>query len=118
MVAEYDRSHFPPILVTLASWSASWSTVTCSPSLPSDARRSFMVRSLESCDNLTAHVSLGCYSSLFAISIYLMIKRSRNQNLNRPIFTISIFLYLCCFAHFVLEFINFYTTLVCATRLR
>ena len=77
-----------------------------------------MVRSLESCDNLTAHVSLGCYSSLFAISIYLMIKRSRKQNLNRPIFTISIFLYLCCFAHFVLEFINFYSTLVCATRLR
>ncbi|KAH9963755.1 hypothetical protein BC827DRAFT_1128479 [Russula dissimulans] len=50
---------------------------------------------------------------LFAVSVCLMIKRSRNQSgRNRPIFILSIFLYLSCFAHFVLEFIHFYATLL------
>jgi len=54
----------------------------------------------------------GCYTLLFAVSVYLMIKRSRNQSSgNRPIFILSIFLYLSCFTHFVLEFVHFYTTL-------
>ncbi|KAH9963754.1 hypothetical protein BC827DRAFT_1339731 [Russula dissimulans] len=54
----------------------------------------------------------GCYTFLFAVSVYLMIKRSRNESAgNRPIFILSIFLYLSCFTHFVLEFIHYYTTL-------
>ncbi|KAH9963753.1 hypothetical protein BC827DRAFT_1339725 [Russula dissimulans] len=57
----------------------------------------------------------GCYTFLFVVSIYLMVKRSRNQNgVNKPIFVISIFLYLSCFAHFILEFIHYYTTLATA----
>jgi hypothetical protein len=63
-----------------------------------------------------AHLCLGCYTILFAISIYLMVKRSRNRvSVNKHIFIISVFLYLSCTAHFALEFIHFYTLMVCTT---
>jgi len=66
-----------------------------------------------SCDNVCSFL-LGCYTFLFAVSIYLMNKRSRNQDGgNRTIYLLSICLYLSCFAHFVLEFIHYYATLVC-----
>ncbi|KAI0293341.1 hypothetical protein B0F90DRAFT_1670838 [Multifurca ochricompacta] len=54
----------------------------------------------------------GCYTTLFALSIFLMAKYSRGRtSFNRPIFMISIFLYLACSAHFALEFSHFYDVL-------
>jgi len=57
-------------------------------------------------------VLYGCNTFLFAVSIYLMLKRSRDQGSgSKTIFILSIALYLSCFTHFVLEFIHYYTTL-------
>ncbi|KAI0302492.1 hypothetical protein BC826DRAFT_965837 [Russula brevipes] len=55
----------------------------------------------------------GCYTILFAISIYLMVKRARNRiSVNKHIFITSVLLYLSCTAHFALEFIHFYTLMI------
>jgi len=55
----------------------------------------------------------GCYTILFAVSIYLMFHNPRRGNgVNKPIFIISGFLYLSCSTHFALEFSHFYRVLV------
>ena len=62
-----------------------------------------------------AHFPLGCYTVLFALSIYLMFHGPRRGiGVNKPIFIISGFLYLSCSTHFALEFSHFYQVLVCA----
>ncbi|KAI9510099.1 hypothetical protein F5148DRAFT_1339486 [Russula earlei] len=55
----------------------------------------------------------GCYTIIFAMSIYLMLRRppSQSSGVDRPIFIISVLLYVACSAHFTLEFIHFYTVL-------
>ena len=66
-------------------------------------------------DKLIAHFSLGCYTILFALSIYLMFHGPRRGiGYNKPIFIISGFLFLSCSTHFALEFSHFYKALVCA----
>jgi hypothetical protein len=63
-----------------------------------------------------AHSLLGCYTILFAMSIYLKLNcPHRRCGVNRPIFIISVLLYLSCSTHFALEFSHFYIVLVCAT---
>jgi hypothetical protein len=65
---------------------------------------------------LIAHSSLGCYTVLFAMSIYLMFHGPRRgSGVNKPIFIITVLLYLSCSAHFALEFSHFYQVLVRAT---
>jgi len=62
-----------------------------------------------------AHFPLGCYTVLFALSIYLMFQGPRRGiGFNKPIFIISGLLYLSCSTHFALEFSHFYQVLVCA----
>ena len=64
-------------------------------------------------------ISLGCYTVLFAMSVYLMFNGPRRGNgVNRPIFIISILLYLSCSTHFALEFSHFFDVLVCTTPYR
>jgi hypothetical protein len=66
-------------------------------------------------DKLIAHLSLGCYTILFSLSIYLMFHGPRRGiGYNKPIFIISGFLFLSCSTHFALEFSHFYQVLVCA----
>ena len=60
--------------------------------------------------------SLGCYTILFAVSIYLIFyDPCHRSGANIPILIISVLLYLSCSTHFVLEFSHFYQVLVCAT---
>jgi len=55
----------------------------------------------------------GCYTVLFAISIYLMFySPRRGTSVNKPIFIISGLLYLSCSAHFALVFSDFYRVIV------
>ena len=55
----------------------------------------------------------GCYTVLFIVSVFLMRRHSRSRSgFNRPIFIISVFLYLLCAAHFALEFNHFYNVMV------
>lgn len=69
---------------------------------------------LSSTSESIAQFSLGCYTVLFAVSIYLMfIGPRRGSRVNIPILIISVLLYLSCSAHFALEFDHFYETLVC-----
>ena len=69
-------------------------------------------------DKLTAHFSLGCFTVLFAVAIYLMFHSPRRgTGVNKPILIISGLLYFSCFAHFALEFTNLYETFVWATPL-
>jgi len=57
-------------------------------------------------------VLYGCYTILFVVSIHLMLRRSHNWGcVDRPIFIISILLYLSCSTHFALEFYHFYDVL-------
>jgi len=64
-------------------------------------------------DKLIVHFSLGCYTILFAVSIYLMFHSPRRgSGVNKPIFVISVLLYLSCSTHFALEFSHFYDVLV------
>jgi hypothetical protein len=66
-------------------------------------------------DKLIAHFPLGCYTVLFALSIYLMFHGPRRGlGVNKPIFIISGLLYLSCSTRFALEFSHFYQVLVCA----
>lgn len=66
-------------------------------------------------NELIVHSSLGCYTILFALAIYLKLSGPDHlRGVNRPLFIITVFLYLCCSAHFFLGFIHFYITLVCA----
>ncbi|KAI0284113.1 hypothetical protein BC826DRAFT_1109869 [Russula brevipes] len=52
----------------------------------------------------------GCYTILFAASVYLIVKRSRDRSsVNKHILIINSFLYLSCTAHFALELVSFYT---------
>ncbi|KAF8499549.1 hypothetical protein F5888DRAFT_84798 [Russula emetica] len=54
----------------------------------------------------------GCYTILFALSIYLMFHGPRRGiGVNKPIFFISGLLYLSCSTHFALEFSHFYQVL-------
>jgi len=54
----------------------------------------------------------GCYTVLFALSIYLMFYGPRRRiGVNKPIFFISGILYLSCSTHFALEFSHFYQVL-------
>ena len=72
---------------------------------------------LASTGELIAQFSLGCYTVLFAVSIYLIsIGPRRGSGVNMPILIISVLLYLSCSAHFALEFDHFYETLVCASQ--
>ncbi len=65
--------------------------------------------------DLIAHFPPGCYTVLFALSIYLMLRGPRRgTGVNKPIFIISGLLYLSCSTHFALEFSHFYQVLVCA----
>ncbi|KAI0302497.1 hypothetical protein BC826DRAFT_1144882 [Russula brevipes] len=50
----------------------------------------------------------GCHTILFAVSVYLMVKRSHDRtSVNKHILVISVFLYLSCTAHFALEFTSY-----------
>jgi len=92
------------------------SAMTWQPWLASRARRSYTVRRLRALTKrqLDCSFSLGCYTILFIVSIHLMLRRSHNRGcLNRPIFIMSILLYLSCSTHFALEFYHFYDVLVC-----
>jgi hypothetical protein len=65
-------------------------------------------------DSLIAHLFPGCYTILFALSIYLMFYGPRRGiGVNKPIIIISGLLYLSCSSHFALEFYHFYQVLVC-----
>lgn len=57
-------------------------------------------------------VLYGCYTILFIVSTNLTLRRSHSRGcVNKPIFTISILLYLSCSIHFALEFYHFYDVL-------
>ena len=58
---------------------------------------------------------LGCYTLLFALAVYLNPDGPyRWPRVKRPVFILSVFMYLFCSMHFALQFSHFYTTLVCA----
>ena len=64
-------------------------------------------------EKLIAHFSLGCFTVLFAVSIYLMFHSPRRgASVNKPILIISGLLYLSCSTHFALEFSSFYQIFV------
>ena len=66
-------------------------------------------------DKSIAHSLPACYTMLFATAVYLKLNGPENQRgVGRPLFVITVLLYLACSAHFVLEFIHFYKSLVCA----
>ena len=67
-------------------------------------------------DKSIAHSPLACYTMLFATAVYLKLNGPEDQrSVGRPLFVIAVLLYLACSAHFALQFIHFYKTLVCAT---
>jgi hypothetical protein len=64
-------------------------------------------------DKLIAHSSLGCYTILFVLAVYLKsYGPNRNTDVKGPLFIISVFLYLSCSTQFALEFSHFYKALV------
>ena len=64
-------------------------------------------------NELIAHLSIGCYTVLFAVSIYLMFhKPHRRSGVNTPIFIISGLLFLSCSTHFALVSSDFYQAFV------
>ena len=64
-------------------------------------------------NKLIAHFSIGCYTVLFTVSIYLMFHSPRRgSGVNKPIFIISGLLYLSCSTHFALVFSGFYQIFV------
>ena len=64
-------------------------------------------------DKLIAHFSQGCFTVLFAASIYLMFHTPRRgTGVNKPTLIISGLMYLSCSTHFAL---NFYYVFVWAT---
>lgn len=66
-------------------------------------------------DELIVHSSLGCNTILFATAMYLKLSGPDHlRSVNKPPFIITVLLYLSCSTHFILGFIHFYTTLVCA----
>jgi hypothetical protein len=73
--------------------------------------------SASTANKLIAHFSVGCYTILFALSIYLKLKSSHRWNaVNNPIFVLGVLLFLACTTHFALEFHHFYYALVCAMQ--
>ena len=67
-------------------------------------------------DKLIAHLSIGCYTVLFTVSIYLMFHSPRRgSGINKLIFITSGLLYLSCSTHFALVSSNFYQSFVRAT---
>ena len=67
-------------------------------------------------DKLITHFPLGCYTILFALSIYLIFHvPRRGTSFNKPILIISGLLYLSCSTHFVLQFSSIlYRLFVCS----
>ena len=64
-------------------------------------------------DKLTAHLSIGCYTVLFTVSIYLIFRKPRRgSGVNTPIFIISVLLFLSCSTHFALVSSDFYQIFV------
>ena len=64
-------------------------------------------------DKLIAHLSIGCYTILFTVSIYLMFHRPHpGSGINKPILIISGLLYLSCSTHFALVSSDFYQIFV------
>ncbi|KAI0716722.1 hypothetical protein C8Q76DRAFT_415707 [Earliella scabrosa] len=56
-------------------------------------------------------VCWGIYLVLFLISVVLLVRRLRTHNTHVAILIAIVALFLCCTAHFALEFNHFYTTL-------
>ena len=57
---------------------------------------------------------LGCYTLLFALAVYLNPEGPyRWPRVKRPVFILSVFMYLFCSTHFALQYNHFYTALVC-----
>ena len=64
---------------------------------------------------MITYFSLGCYTILFAMSVYLKLNSpNRANNVKALLFIMSVFLYLSSSGHFILEFVHFYHVLVCA----
>ena len=58
---------------------------------------------------------LGCYTFLFAMAIYMNPSGpDRWSRVKRPLFILSVLMYMFCSIHFALQFAHFYTALVCA----
>lgn len=56
-------------------------------------------------------VLYGSYCILFLISCVVLSQKRRSRNLSSPVVFANCLLFLCCTAHFALEFNHFYTTL-------
>ena len=66
-------------------------------------------------DKSIAHPPLACYTMLFAGAVYLKLNGPEDQrSVGKPLFIITVLLYLVCSAHFALQFAHFYKALVCA----
>ena len=66
-------------------------------------------------DKSFAHSTLACYTMLFATAVYLKLNGPEDQrSVGRPLFIITVLLYLVCSAHFAVQFAHFYNALVCA----
>ena len=64
-------------------------------------------------DKLIVHLSIGCYTVLFTVSIYLMFySPRRGSGINKPILIISGLLFLSCSTHFALVSGGFYQIFV------
>ena len=75
------------------------------------------LQTLERQLKLIAHFTLGCYTALFAVSIYLTFYGPRRESgVNKHILIISGLLYLSCSTHFALVFSDFYRVMVCASH--
>ena len=65
-------------------------------------------------DKSIAHSPLACYTMLFATAVYLKLNGPEDQrSVGRPLFIITVLLYLACSAHFTVQFAHFYIALVC-----
>ncbi|KAG0700287.1 hypothetical protein DFH29DRAFT_933016 [Suillus ampliporus] len=69
-------------------------------------------------NDLAALIGFGCeavlygsYCILFVISWIVLSQKRRSPNLSSPVVFANCLLFLCCTAHFALEFNHFYTTL-------
>jgi hypothetical protein len=79
---------------------------------------SFLYGSFIACTSetkLIAHSSLGCYTILFAMFVYLKLNSpDRTNSVKGLLFIMSVLLYLSSSGHFALEFFHFNQALVCA----
>ena len=109
-------SHLVPVTLRLASQSVMTITDDMAALVGFGCEAFFYGAFPASTGKLIAHFSPGCYTILFAVSIYLMFHTPRRgTGVNKPILIISGFLFLSCSTHFALEFSHFYQVLVCAT---